>query len=803
MATVFGFSAAARSFPIGQPRSARDRSAVRASGGATDLEMQSSSRRAQAASGGSTLAPPGSQDDEPSQLGHGREASGRSVMSNISQRLRNMRENDRAATDNALQNNEDIRMATQEAMTAQANATADGRAATDLEAQAAQNGAPSRNAAYLAGLRSSKKGPNRREREEAACLFGPNLATYFPSNATFSAVSPSAAAQPAAVEPAQPGASAVVAPPGSQSLAASLGRKARLGSRGRARGASLSGVASQLSLPIGASESVASLPQGQDPVASPSHPLDGSAPQHADITSTTEALNAVALADGIELDTLQRWIHRSVDGQAPLHSPNLDISAVPDASGAPPAVCSTLQSYVNLKRNTVKLVSEPGQPAVIAASPMVNGDTTAPSSPLEPTSPGGFSASETGASGLRVAPSFSSITALGAGGPRSGLGLPASPLVAQHGRTASSAAPPTTHKLSFEYDCAAPFASVQVFLRASRKHGSWNSDFAADRSVSNAISDNFYAQRGPPPHVLGWPVHSAQVKKGFGDPLSIALALQLAYYAPASGRKRAGDVSEGVGGDVNATNDLPLETPALNASRQLESAPAPVPGPAPLPVIPDQPVPETKEARAAREKSERETLKLAVVVEALDEDGRPLSEPNLQTTYMRVTSLPVKPPAGDGAEPALFAPRAWSIQVEGQEAEIGAHRFQLQELYGLSRRPPPVRPAPPEAGEGEDGEATAGSVPPPPPMDLDGSNGSECIICLSAPPTTLLLPCTHSLCLECAVQLRESVKAMRETERRRGRTPRRKYNCPACRRAFTSMLHLSSADEKQIAHANV
>lgn len=103
-----------------------------------------------------------------------------------------------------------------------------------------------------------------------------------------------------------------------------------------------------------------------------------------------------------------------------------------------------------------------------------------------------------------------------------------------------------------------------------------------------------------------------------------------------------------------------------------------------------------------------------------------------------------------------------------------------------------------EEGGGGDEEGTAG---PSLVADMDDSNGSECLICLSAPPTTLLLPCTHGLCLECAIQLRESVMGMRQSERRRGRTPRRKYACPVCRRGFTSMLHLSKADEKLVAQA--
>lgn len=69
-----------------------------------------------------------------------------------------------------------------------------------------------------------------------------------------------------------------------------------------------------------------------------------------------------------------------------------------------------------------------------------------------------------------------------------------------------------------------------------------------------------------------------------------------------------------------------------------------------------------------------------------------------------------------------------------------------------------------------------------PVIAMDDSNGSECLICLTDPPTTLLLPCTHGLCLQCAIQLSESVKGIRESERRRGKVPKRKYACPVCRR---------------------
>lgn len=135
----------------------------------------------------------------------------------------------------------------------------------------------------------------------------------------------------------------------------------------------------------------------------------------------------------------------------------------------------------------------------------------------------------------------------------------------------------------------------------------------------------------------------------------------------------------------------------------------------------------------------------------------------------------------------------------------------------------------PEATEqvGEDGAAAGGEtgagvdeITMPVITDIEAS-GSECLICLSDPPTTLLLPCTHGLCLQCAIQLRESVKGIRESERRRGKNPKRKYACPVCRRgelksilrglgsvfdpiivrlaAYTSMLHIATADEKNAA----
>lgn len=505
----------------------------------------------------------------------------------------------------------------------------------------------------------------------------------------------------------------------------------------------------------------------------------------------------LAMAEGIEISTLRRWIERStVGGAVEIAGPD-GASSVKGDLGNPPTLCSTLQSYVNLKRNTVRLnlASAEQQQAVLQNRRLQAATDASASSPV-----------------LESPLALRSVTSFGT--------------FAQSSKATSI--PPPTHSLQFEYDCAAPLATIQVFVRASRKHGTWLNwiamreaqGLATDLTLDGADEDKYLAQRGPPPHVLGWPVHSAKIRRGFGKPLVASLPLHIDYFAPPKPAASKGTKKEGPA--------VP-ETPGLR-----EEAPAAPPLTPVTPGVADPiaaatiPAEETKEEKAAREKAERETLKMAIVVEALDEEGKTLKEPNLQMTYLRLSSLPVRstmqetmqhaneeagPGVRDGDAVQDIAPvateahpdgkgdeeeqlkqdeqrqqevkRVWSIQVEGQEAEIGPHRFQLQELYGLSSRPPPVRSPEDDDGEheneNEEGGATQQTAATP-VVDFEGSSGGECLICLSSPPTTLLLPCTHGLCLECAVQLRDSVKATREGERRRGKKPRRKYACPVCRR---------------------
>ncbi|SNX85840.1 uncharacterized protein MEPE_04549 [Melanopsichium pennsylvanicum] len=820
-------------------------------------------------------------DVEQAQAHHERGASGRSFLSAVSiPSLSNLRQRDR----DQERRRQNARVQAQQA------STSDGPSSmlTTL-------GDDGRNPSVSAGLApttDSRSAPkksrsSRREREEAATLFGPNLANYFGSGISSSgAVSSHGAGVPqppaltSPISPADPsstlqtndtttsgadsvsGTNTTDGPYAQASLSA---RRARLGSRGRARGASLSGL-SMMSL---GAESVTSLggintERANATMAPATGMMQGSTADLIDQLNRdgASADGHIAMSEGIDITTLQRWIQRSTGlSDGPTIAP-----AAPTTFGPP--VCTTLQSFVNLKRNTLKLSTKTDAANIITTTTTTtidnnnNNNNSSNSNNNNNNNNIANSAKDTDVNILRTRSSLSVLPALS-------YGTPAATPVAR------AYLPESTHSLYFEYDCAAPFASVQIFIRASRKHGSWinwqpSSADEADPLVAKTNVDGstaWLAQSGPPPHVLGWPVHVAKLKKGFGVAHTANIPLQLRYFAPpkaSAGGKRA----------VNAGNDK--ETTSKRETAMKESAtPAAIPetpgifehnrrlefqvdadddednataantrrnatisasqpghnirenrnlatateGMTTQPVIEEE---ETKERRLAREKAERETLKVAIVVEALDENARPLREPNLQTTYLRLTSLPVKksvtervadsatstgvnvvdscaPVAAAGGGMMQVA-RTWSSQVEGQEAEIGPHRFQMQELYGLSSKPPAVAPA---AVDGEDGEeAGAGVGGGMVPMDMEASNGSECLICLSSPPTTLLLPCTHGLCLECAVQLRDSVVGIRQSERRRGKTPRRKYACPVCRRAYTSMLHLSKADEKSLAQQN-
>ncbi len=466
---------------------------------------------------------------------------------------------------------------------------------------------------------------DKREKDEAATLFGPVLSNYFGSGSSSSGAvngGSVAAASAAGANGADTAAGAgetsgdagrangLLAPPSAgatgnsaaAAAAAAAARQPRLGSRGRARGASLSGL-SMSSLNAAYNADAAS-PAEMHPSSS-SYPF-GLAPYDLETPALVDRAqdSTLAMADGIEIDTLHRWVDRTV-GFAPAHNaigaetPESEINKnskdsnkndAVDAATPAPVICSTLQAFVNFKRNAIKLT------------------------PIDASADAGVTVT----------------------------GSAADPL---------TAAPPPTHALQFEYDCAAPNASVSIFLRASRKHGSWLNQAQVDAhnaAAGTSGAPKFYAQRGPPPHVLGFPVHGTIVKRGFSSKSRANIALKLALFAPPGATK--GKAGEAVSTEVGTT----AEKDGAGAPASPTMAPHPTemaPDFEPLDLVPTHELdsalanreaaaaananrsaptasttaaptePLSKEARLAKEKQERQTLKMAIVMEALDEDG--------------------------------------------------------------------------------------------------------------------------------------------------------------------------------------
>ncbi|CAO1613472.1 unnamed protein product [Parajaminaea phylloscopi] len=740
---------------------------------------------------------------------HPREASGRSFMSNISSGLREARERDRRSGFNAI-----MERVQQRALRRERDLEAGVVAPADEAARSAQGPIPG--VTISGNVRMTKK-DLKREKEEAATLFGPSLAHYFGSGSSTSGAVGGAAVQAtlaqAAAAPTTPAAmpetpAAWNGPPPETPLSPDLPspRAGRLGGRGRLREGSLSGLGTRWSGQSLANEWKKS---GLSSATLPPTTVDTADGAEGASDPLRSAVEAVAVAEGIDIDILTAWIEKSLQSQPTPQTPTEDDEILANAANAS-SQCTVLQSYVNLKRNTINLMtgsSDIGVTATVSAqSNLHNADTEL----ADEAPPSSLAANVVQSSDLRPAKSLSTMPV--------------------YGRAGDSIGAATTHNLHFEYDCMTPQASVQIFLRASRKHGSWESWISSQQekglepSSCPEVADSLYYSHCPPPHALGWPVHSSIVPQGYGQALRASLALRLNLYAPPSYPTRK-PVDPTAVASSGADDAAPEDAGPEDEGADVSVSPAPALQPIPLD--------ETKEQRQAREKAERETLKLAIVVEALDGRGLPLAVPNVQVTYIRLTSLPVRPPRAVTEEPqtsegaseidsatatatATATPpvsvetipqkqqRVWAAHVEGQEAEIGAHRFQLQELYGLSSRPPARHLEEPVGHPGGETEAAddpkeatmeSGNAAALTAFDPDLETG-ECLICLSSPTTTLLLPCTHGLCLECSVQLKDSVKSQREADAARGKIPKKKWNCPMCRRQFTSMLHLARGHQE-------
>lgn len=177
-------------------------------------------------------------------------------------------------------------------------------------------------------------------------------------------------------------------------------------------------------------------------------------------------------------------------------------------------------------------------------------------------------------------------------------------------------------------------------------------------------------------------------------------------------------------------------------------------------------------AAAAGNAADAAGVDLAVTIEALDNDGTPLLKPNAVTYYTR--AILTRGASGD---------MHWDIGHVAGMAQMGAYVMQMHELYGFSSNPPKTTHA---------GDVSTDSAGPDAALlaGAEQSDGTECVICMTLPPSTLILPCSHALCLECAVRVRESIEKSRQADRRHGRAPRMKYVCPICRGPIRSMLSL-------------
>lgn len=639
---------------------------------------------------------------------HGREASGRSILSNFSTTLSNLRDRERQSDLDAAfrragnvsnTTERDIRgfsagAAGYDPSTVRRNGRNDHQ--VDLEAQVGsglggqevenQVGVPVAGALTTTTSTAPRVSTKlRKEREENSTLFGPNLANYFSSGASTtgpillkgnpinSTTNPSsnsnqisAAAPPILNNPIPETPAAIAETPGvgeagftfagynaiasSNANSNSIPKKVRLGSRGRARGASLSGL-SQYGQHQG-SESDGHF-RGESGMGG-----EGQDEQEGGVGIPSEN---ITMAEGIEIGTLKKWIEKSA-GCGALSTEASAQEEGGDVMGSGNSICSTLQAYVNLKRNTIRLSS--------MANANNQSTTNGPSS-VDP-----------------VLPQFDASNSTDV---KTGIDHPlsSSPNPISQSTLGSSSA---THQLHFEYDCAAPAASIQIFVRASRKHGSWATWQAKQASQSQAGPSNSiedHEPRGPPPHVLGWPVHYNKLKRGFGKPNKAELTLRLNLYSPPSVTK--GDTLK-TGNEGESKKEEPEERMiGLQGGTALEEVGTiePFPTPNPIPEILEnqgdvssQPVivKEDEDKKGKSSVVERETLKIALVVEALDEDFKPLKEPNLQTTYLRMSSNSFNAEGN----------RVWSTQVEGQEAEVSRISTSERRIFPFSSPLSPI-----------------------------------------------------------------------------------------------------------------
>lgn len=109
--------------------------------------------------------------------------------------------------------------------------------------------------------------------------------------------------------------------------------------------------------------------------------------------------------------------------------------------------------------------------------------------------------------------------------------------------------------------------------------------------------------------------------------------------------------------------------------------------------------------------------------------------------------------------------------------QVDGLTYELQEIYGIDGS---VAAAPKHDG----GDATATTGVGGSKDEIEIPDGAECIICMSEPRNTTVLPCRHMcLCSECAEALRKSSST-----------------CPICRTRVEALLQIRvEAKESEVA----
>ncbi|KAF7983470.1 hypothetical protein HWV62_21764 [Athelia sp. TMB] len=274
------------------------------------------------------------------------------------------------------------------------------------------------------------------------------------------------------------------------------------------------------------------------------------------------------------------------------------------------------------------------------------------------------------------------------------------------------------HGLEFEYDCDAPRCGIYVSVLLPHDHP----DAPAPTPTSPTPASGFA-------RVL---VFEHVVDGGFGRHLTLeeGAMLELARYDRPAGAPSTPAVS---------TAPALAPRPADRKSRRFTNFHIRKRGPA-LAVVDAAPAaPEassTPEVHIQDKDGGDAGVKVHIRLAALDAAGAPLAARNEQGTYLHVVRM-LPPNASDEERES----KPWVVKVVKREAAIGAHTFQLHEIYGLSSQSAPA--------------STPAEHTYPPPVREEEPQ-SECLLCLSAPRAVVLLPCRHLVaCRECALNMVE------------------------------------------------